>query len=133
MTGWRWLWVPTVLLLAGACLFCGENKGGGPGGGIALFEVELEHYFGSFDAPASQMSIRNERCSSASNDSSATGLDVSGEWIMVMVDVPESGSYVAHLSYASEPGDVIAVSMEIEDCGSATTAEFLLSEGSGTS
>jgi hypothetical protein len=128
----RLLWVPIAFLFGGVCLFCGTRSGTGPDDGDALFMAELEHYFASYDAGTSQVPIMAEPCSNASNDSSATGLDVSGEWIMVRVDIPQAGEYVAHLSYASNAGDVIAAKLEMDGCGTATTCNFLLDDGTGT-
>jgi hypothetical protein len=128
----RHLWLPVAALLGGMCLHCGENKGTGPDGDDAFFAVELEHYSSSYDDPASQAPIKAEFCSNASNDSSAVGLDVPGEWIMVSVDIPESGSYIAHLDYAANAGDVITARLEMDDCGTATETDFLLDAGTGT-
>ena len=128
----RLIGIPILLMTGALCLFCGENKGTGPDDGAALFVVELEHFSSSYDAGTSTSPIIAEPCSNASNDSSATGLDVPNEWIMVTVDVPEAGDYVAHLSYASNAGDVVGARMEMDGCGAATTAMFLLSQGTGT-
>jgi hypothetical protein len=49
------------------------------------------------------------------------------------VNIPEDGSYVPHLSYAAASGDVIKVKLEMEDCGSAMVASFVLNAGTGTS
>lgn len=127
------LWFSVIALLAGLCLSCGTDKGSGPGDG-SLFEVELEHYYSSYDDPEdSEIYIRKFGCSSASNDSSIYGFDVSGEWIMVSIDIPEDGDYRPHLIYASNVGDVITVRLEMDGCGTATAADFLLDAGTGTS
>jgi hypothetical protein len=124
------LWIAAAALLVVLCLSCGQDKGTGPDGG-ALFKVELEHYFSSFDAGTSQIPIASSRCTNASNDSAASGLDVSGEWIMVSVDVPQSGAYRPTLTYASRAGAIISLRLEMDDCGTSTTADFLLTQGSG--
>jgi hypothetical protein len=128
----RLVWIPIVFVAGSLCLFCGENTGTGPDDSAALFGVELEHFSSSYDAGTSQVPIHAEPCSNASNDSSATGLDVVDEWIMVTVDVPEPGEYVAHLSYAANAGEVIAARMEMDGCGTVTSTEFLLDQGTGT-
>ena len=120
-----------VVLVAGLCLSCGKSKGVGPDGG-PLFKVELEHYTAGFDEATSQESIATEPCSKASNDSAVVGMDVPGEWIMVPVDIPEDGDYRPYLGYASPPGEVISVKLEMEACGTRTTANFLLTNGTGT-
>jgi hypothetical protein len=129
----RHLWFPVFALVAGLCMYCGEDKGGGPDGDGSLFEVELEHYFSSYDDPEdSGIYIRKFPCGNASNDSSVYGLDVSGEWIMVSLDIPEAGTYVPHLNYAAPAGQVITVRIEMDECGGATVADFLLNDGTGT-
>ena len=130
MIGKRHLWFPVIALLAGFCLSCGQDKGVGPDDGT-LFKVEIEHYFSSHDDDASQFAISSSPCPNASNNSTVSGLDISGEWIMVSVDVPEDGTYRPHLDYASEPGDMIAVKIEMDECGTSTAANFLLTEGTG--
>jgi hypothetical protein len=131
VNGKRHLWFPVVLVVAAVCLFCGENKGTEPDGGF-LFAVELEHYFSSYDAGTSQVTITADRCGNASNDSSVVGLEVSGEWIMVHLDIPEGGRYTAYLSYASRAQDVVGARLEMDGCGTATATDFLLTDGSGT-
>jgi hypothetical protein len=130
MIGKRHLWFPVIALLAGLCLSCGQNKGTEPDDGT-LFKAELEHYLSSFDDDASQVPINSSGCTSASNDSTVSGLDIAGEWIMVSVNVPQDGSYRPHLGYASNPGAVISLRLEMDGCGSSTTANFLLTQGSG--
>ncbi len=130
MAGRRHLWLPVIALFAWFCLSCGQDKGAGPDGG-SLFKVELERYFSSFDNEASQVPIQSARCTNASNDSAASGLDVAGEWILVSVDVTESGTYRPYLTYAANVGSVISLKIEMDGCGTATTANFLLTEGTG--
>ena len=126
----RYTWFPVIALVAVLCLSCGKDKGAGPDGG-SLFKVELERYFSSHDDDASQVPIERAPCNNASNDSSVTGLDISGEWIMVSVVVPEDGEYIPHLTYASRPGVIISLRLEMDGCGTSTTAGFLLTDGTG--
>jgi hypothetical protein len=130
MVDHRHLLLPVVAVLAGLCLSCGKSNVAGPGD-QPLFKVELEHYHASFDDDASQFPIEKAPCNNASNDSTMSGLDISGEWIVVWVDVPEDGTYRPHLDYASEIGAVVSVKLEMAGCGTSTTANFLLTEGTG--
>ncbi len=130
MIGKKHLWFPVIALFAGLCLSCGQDKGAGPDDGT-LFKVEIEHYFSSHDDDASEFAISSLPCQNASNDSTVSGLDISGEWIMVSVSVPEDGSYRPHLGYASNAGALISLRLEMEECGTSTTANFLLTQGTG--
>jgi hypothetical protein len=126
----RYLQLAVAAVLLGLCLSCGTSGVTEPDGG-PLFKAELEHYHQSFDAETSQFPIERSPCVNASNDSTISGLDVPGEWIMVWVDVPEDGTYRPYLDYAAEQGAVISVKLEMAGCGTSTTANFLLTDGTG--
>ena len=126
----RHLWFPLAALLAGLCLYCGEDAGTGPDGG-SLFKVELEDYTSSFDGDGSEIAIQTVGCSSASNGAAVYGLDVAGEWIVVPVTVPKDGTYRPHLSYAAHAGANIALKMEMDGCGTSAAVTFLLTQGTG--
>jgi hypothetical protein len=130
MIGKRYILFQLVAFLAGLCLSCGKNDVAGPDG-APLFKVELEHYLSSADDDTSEFPIQRSRCVNASNDTTVSGLDISGEWIMVLIDVPEDGTYRPYLDYASQQGAVIAVKLEMAGCGPSTTADFLLTDGTG--
>ena len=134
MTGKRHLWFAVFVIIAGLSLYCGTDKGSEPDNGGTMFGVELETFSSSFDDPQlSEIEIRKLACGNASNDTSVYGLDVPGEWVRVPVEIPESGTYVPHLRYAAKEGDLISIRLEMDGCGSATVASFLLDEGTGTS
>jgi hypothetical protein len=130
MTGRGYLRFVVITLFAMLCLSCGKDSSTGPDG-APLFKVELEHYSSSFDDEASQFAIQRAGCQNASNDSTVFGLDISGEWIMVDLYVPEDGTYRPYLDYASEQGAVITLRLEMDACGTSNPADFLLTDGTG--
>ena len=119
-----------AVLLMGFLLSCGTSDVAGPDG-APLFKVELEDYSSSYDSDTSLFPIEKSYCVTASNDTTVMGMDIPGEWILVSVDVPEEGVYRPYLDYASTEGAVIAVKLEMAGCGASTTADFLLTDGTG--
>ena len=97
------------------------------------FTVELEGYIDSHDSLGVPLTeaIDTVPCTHASAGESVIGLDNPGEYIIVSMIVPGSGTYVANLRYASWALDTLHVRLEVDDCGQAGQDEYQLMEGTG--
>jgi hypothetical protein len=97
------------------------------------FTVELESYVDSHDSvgvPRTEP-IAAVGCTYASGGKSVVGMDNPGEYIIVPMTVPGSGTYTASVRYAAWTGDTLHVRLQVEDCGQSGQDEYLLTEGTG--
>jgi hypothetical protein len=97
------------------------------------FTVELEDYIDSHDSLGVPLTepIDAVICGYASAGKSVIGLDNPGEYIVVPMIVPGSGTYVATVRYASWALDTLHVRLEIDGCGQPGQDEYQLMEGTG--
>lgn len=97
------------------------------------FTIELEGFIDSHDSLGVPLTepIDAVDCGYASAGKSVIGLDNPGEYIIVPMTVPGSGTYVASLRYASWALDTLYVRLEVDDCGQPGQDEYQLMEGTG--
>jgi hypothetical protein len=116
-----------ICVLAG--LSCGTDKASNPSPDPEAFDVEAEDYTVSNNLGGQD--IAKVYCGGASGLYVLTGLDAEGEWIDILVSVPESGLYDVNLRYQALGDQVIVFRLANDDCGGQEEPEFTLDEGGG--
>jgi hypothetical protein len=121
-------------ILAGICMLaglsCGTDRASNPPPDPEAFTVEAESYTVRHNVGGED--ITSEYCSVASGQHVVTGLDTEGEWIEILLSVPEAGLYDVTVRYSAPRNEVIVVKLAAEGCGGEEVPEFTLDEGEGT-
>jgi hypothetical protein len=122
-----------VWIILGICalagLSCGTDKATEPPPDPEAFDVEAESYIVSHTTGGDPFGLAY--CARASGQHVVTGLDNEGEWIEIVVSVPEAGLYDVNLRYQALRDRVIVVRLTADGCGGDEEPEFTLTEGDG--
>jgi hypothetical protein len=124
----RVAWI-LIVIIALAGLSCGTDKATDPRPDPVAFDVEGESYIVSNSTGGDGFGLAY--CSRASGQYVVTGLDAEGEWIEMVVTVPEAGLYDVNLRYQALRDRVIVVRLTTDGCGGEQEPEFTMTEGDG--
>lgn len=80
-----------------------------------VVEAEIYYKYGSYDLGGAP--IGNTYCASASGRSAVEGLDVPGEWIMLLVDFPTAFCYKPYVDFQAVYGDTVEFRVTILEGG----------------
>jgi hypothetical protein len=116
-----------IFMLAG--LSCGTDKASNPPPDPEAFSAEAESFTESHNVGGRDIGL--VECAGASGQYVVTGIDTEGEWIEILVSVPEAGLYDVNLRYQALRDEVIVVKLTAEGCGGEQEPEFTLNQGNG--
>lgn len=80
-----------------------------------LVEAEVYYKYGSYDLGGAP--IANAYCASASDRAAVEGLDVPGEWILLLVDFPTAFCYKPYVDFQAVYGDTVEFRVTILEAG----------------
>jgi len=99
--------------------------------GPRSFSLQLESFTSSYNV-AESLPITASSCGGAQGGKAVKGLDRAGEWVAVPVEVPSAGTYEVFVRYQANGGDIIEVTVSMEEAGTPTPESGVsLDDGKG--